>query len=296
MNAFTEDWLALRESADHHARDASLLVHLSSWLDQPERQTGRNGQHRIVDLGTGTGSNLRYLLPRLGTRQHWQLVDNDPELLEALPARIHSWASRRDMHVESTANRLSLQGVAVQADIDLHTLDLATNVPSLRHSDVVSASALLDLFSRDRIEAIAHEAQAHRTACLFALNYDGRLRCVPEHEDDALVFELFNAHQNRDKGLGAALGPAGGAAMANALRKANFSVIVSRADWSLDAKTAGLKSQLMDGWCAAAIEQSPDDEQRLKAWRQARQIDCEKGRLRICVGHVDVLGMPTRQR
>ncbi len=37
---------------------------------------------QAVDLGTGTGSNIRYLASRLGGEQRWVAVDNDPTLIE----------------------------------------------------------------------------------------------------------------------------------------------------------------------------------------------------------------------
>ncbi len=36
---------------------------------------------RIIDLACGTGSNFRYLNPKLGARQRWLCIDYDPEVL-----------------------------------------------------------------------------------------------------------------------------------------------------------------------------------------------------------------------
>src|SRR5512145_1693947 len=41
----------------------------------------------VVDLGAGTGANLRYLAPRLGSPQDWLAVDSDPVLLGELARR-----------------------------------------------------------------------------------------------------------------------------------------------------------------------------------------------------------------
>ena len=70
MSAFSPEWLALREGADARARDASLAGTLLA--------TRPPGQPlRVVDLGSGSGANLRYLAPRLGHGQHWLLIDYD---------------------------------------------------------------------------------------------------------------------------------------------------------------------------------------------------------------------------
>ena len=72
---FTADWLALREPVDHRSRAADLVAPVAEWWGS------RPGQ-RVLDLGSGTGSNLRYLAPRLPGEQAWTLVDRDAALLE----------------------------------------------------------------------------------------------------------------------------------------------------------------------------------------------------------------------
>src|SRR4051812_3168779 len=67
-------WLALREPADVAARSAALA-------DAVAARLGGVRPLRIVDLGTGTGSNVRYFAPRLPDGQEWLIVDRDPGLL-----------------------------------------------------------------------------------------------------------------------------------------------------------------------------------------------------------------------
>ena len=70
---FAPEWLALREGADAAARSAELLEPLRARLPEGERV--------IRDLGCGTGSMARWLVPRLPGPQHWILTDHDPALL-----------------------------------------------------------------------------------------------------------------------------------------------------------------------------------------------------------------------
>src|SRR5262245_63612685 len=74
------NWLALREPADAAARSVALTRLVTDRLP-------RDRTMRAVDLGTGTGSNVRYLASQLPVQQEWLLVDRDPELLaEAVEA------------------------------------------------------------------------------------------------------------------------------------------------------------------------------------------------------------------
>ena len=68
------DWLSLREPFDAAARSARLARSVSDALP-------RDRPVRIVDLGTGRGSNVRYLTGYLPLPQEWLLLDEDGVLL-----------------------------------------------------------------------------------------------------------------------------------------------------------------------------------------------------------------------
>ena len=85
MSGFSAEWLALREPADHRARSPALVAELRSVF------AGRDTA-AIIDLGCGTGSNLRALAASLPRRQSWRLVDRDPALLGAARERLAAWA------------------------------------------------------------------------------------------------------------------------------------------------------------------------------------------------------------
>ncbi len=74
MSGFSADWLALREPVDALARNQELTAQLIAWRRQP-------GFLSVLDLGSGTGANLRFLAPWLSDQQYWRLVDADPILL-----------------------------------------------------------------------------------------------------------------------------------------------------------------------------------------------------------------------
>ncbi|MEL7014277.1 MAG: class I SAM-dependent methyltransferase, partial [Pseudomonadota bacterium] len=70
---FDPEWLALREPADHAARDATLLG---------RAVTAAGPAPVILDLACGTGSTLRAVAPHMQVHAVWRLVDNDLALLE----------------------------------------------------------------------------------------------------------------------------------------------------------------------------------------------------------------------
>ena len=275
---FAGDWLALREPADHAARSARLADQLAEWFQHRD-------ELRVIDLGAGAGSNLRWLAPRLDVEQDWLLVDHDDTLL----------AIARQAPVVTDAG-----GRAVR--ISTRCVDLA-GLPRgwFDSAGLVTAAAIFDLVSADWIQDLAGRIAGCGAAALFALTVDGRRWFVDadgrrlDDEHDARLEELFNRHQQRGKGLGEALGPAAADRLPAILAEAGLRVSTDRADWRLaagHAHTLALGAALLDNWMRAAVEQSPDDAAWIEAWYQTRRADLESGVIGLVVGHVDVLALP----
>lgn len=275
---FNGDWLALREPADHAARSARLADQLAEWLQD-------RAELRVIDLGAGAGSNLRWLAPRLDVEQDWLLIDHDDTLLAI---------ARQAPVVEDAGGR------AVR--VSTRCVDLAGLPCGLfDNADLVTAAAIFDLVSADWIEALAGRIAACGVAALFALTVDGRRWFVHENgrrledERDQRLEELFNRHQRRGKGMGEALGPEAADRLPAILEKAGLRVWIDRADWRLAAgheQTFALGAALLEDWMRAAVEQSPDDAAWIEAWYRIRRADLESGHIGLVVGHVDVLALP----
>lgn len=287
MSAFSAEWLALREPADHAARDAALTRALADWA-------GRKETVRILDLGAGTGSNLRYLAPRLRTEQHWRLIDHDAALLTRLKGATTEWAAGRGdgvveevegLRIQTGGHRLRVQW----SRADLHGLSDGLFADGV---DLMTASALLDLASEDWIARLAELCAERRCAALFALSYDGRARWQPALPEDALVRDRLNRHQRRDKGLGSALGPAAAERAAAIFEARGLRVQTARSDWRLGPESSALQEALVRGWAEAAAGIDPSGRDRLQAWVESRLEHLMRGDSRVRVGHLDLLALP----
>lgn len=264
---FEEGWLSLREPVDHRARAPGLLPPLrAAWRAR--------GWRRVVDLGAGTGSNLRYLAPRLPGAQEWTLVDHDADLLER---------ARSAVPPAGTPD-----GAPVQVDVRAGDLDDA-GLHAVESADLVTASALLDLVSRGWLERLVARADAAGAGLLLALSYDGTVAWSRSHPDDELVRSAVNRHQRRDKGLGSALGPDAAAVATELLERAGRSVRLEPSPWRLGEGDAALARELVAGWAAAATEERPDRAERIGAWAAERTARAGEG---VTVGHVDLLALP----
>ncbi len=269
-DAFNADWLALRERSDHAARAAGLLASLRT-------RTAAAHPLRVLDLGAGTGSNLRYLAPRLTVAQHGTLLDHDAHLL-----------ARAGRVVGTVPDATGKPVIVITQQADLGTLD----ADLLRRADLVTGSALLDLVTADWLDNLVRHCAALALPALFALTYDGTTAWSPADPDDPLARDLINDHQTRDKGLGPALGPTACGYAIEAFTAAGFRVQAEPSPWQLGPGASALQRELLDGWATAATAQSADAADRLRHWAERRRHHIAEGTSRVTVGHLDLLAEP----
>ena len=262
---FNPAWLDLREPADQRARAADLLPPLCAvWRAA--------GWRRVLDLGCGAGSNLRYLAPRLPDGQAWTLLDHDADLLARAAA-----AAEPAQQVTCVRGDLAHEGIAAVADAHL-----------------VTCSALLDLLGAAWLRRLARACSAASCGVLLALTYDGTMRWEADAADDELIQRLVNAHQRREQQPEPALGPDAAPAAEALLAVEGYRTWRSPSPWRLGPADAALARELVDGWERAAMEMAAGDEEarRIRAWAAARSRTIAGGRFRLTVGHQDLLALP----
>lgn len=284
--AFSADWLTLREPADHAARSVSLTRRV---VDHVTRRAGGEPV-RVLDLGCGTGSNLRYLEPHLPSAQQWLLVDHDTALLRAATDRMAEHARTRGLTCEAASAGLVLSGATRDCRVSMQAHDLSSldDVALFSSRHLVTGAALLDLVSEPWLRQLAarcHDAQA---TVLFTLTYDGWITCDPPEADDDLVSVLVNEHQHGDKGFGPAEGPDATRVAQACFESRGYQVHTQPSDWVLEPEAAELQRQLIDGWADAAIEMAHDKTGRIHAWRARRLEHVQAGRSHVRVGHQDL--------
>jgi hypothetical protein len=283
MDEFSATWLALREPADAAARSRRLTRLATANLP-------RGCAISVVDLGAGTGANARYLLEHLPRQQRWLLVDHDGALLEDALVRLSSWGLERGLEVETDAAGLVMRGHQIDCRLATRRADLSLGVPDeiVAGTNLVTASALLDLVSESWLRSLADSCRRHGSAALFALSYDGRVRCMPHDPSDQLIVGLVNRHQQQDKGFGLAVGPSAADTAVECFKRAGYQIKRERSDWTLGAPFAGLQHRLINLWADAALETAPAMPDLIEDWRRRRLAHAARGRSALFVGHQDV--------
>ena len=261
-DTFESDWLTLREPADHRARSSDLVGAVVA-------AGASRGWWRVLDLGSGRGSNVRYLRSRLPWARRWTAVDHDAGLLEEVERRV-------DVEVRTICGDLRVEGLAEIADHDL-----------------VTASALLDLVTEEWVEAFARGCATAGAGVLIALTWDGTAEWRDPDPRDRDAMQAVRRHQRGRKGMGIALGPDATEFVTAALRAQGFDVSVAPSPWVLGgARDAGVAEELVRGWVRAAVEVAPDERIRLEEWASRRIGQARSGDFELRVGHHDLLGLP----
>jgi hypothetical protein len=254
VSAFAE-WLALREPTDAAARSPELADRL------PARPP-----LLVHDLGSGTGSMVRWLAPRLRARaagpQHWVLHDRDADLLAVAAATLPP-------------------GV----DAETRSGDLTRlTAADLAGASLVTASALLDMLTAGEIDRLV--AACAGLPALFTLTVVGAVVLDPPDPLDAAVAAAFDAHQRRTVEGRTLAGPDAADVAMTAFRNRGIAVEVRETPWEL--ASGPLLEAWFSGWTGAAAEQDPNLSAQLSGYVATRREQLAAGRLLARVGHRDL--------
>lgn len=278
MAGFSPEWLALREPADHAARNPQVLAAVGGYFADKASLS-------VLDLGCGAGSNLRATYAALPDRQHWTLVDHDAELLAFARQRLTDWADEAREQGEELV--LAKDGKTIT--VDTRKVDLNTDLEWVLgwQPDLVTAAALFDLVSRRWIERFVAALASQHLPLYAVLTHDGREAWQPEHPADTGIHAAFTDHQHGDKGFGPAAGPKACEIMAEAFRKSGFAVSSGDSNWLLDAKRQPLQEALAEGIAAAVGETGRFDQKAIADWLAARRAAQS-----AMIGHQDLWARP----
>jgi ubiquinone/menaquinone biosynthesis C-methylase UbiE len=94
VNEFSPEWLDLREAADTRARNSEVASAVAA-------RFALRDELSVLDLGAGTGANLRATIHLLPSRQTWTLVDHNAQSLNAARAKLARWAEKHSMDGEA---------------------------------------------------------------------------------------------------------------------------------------------------------------------------------------------------
>ena len=174
MHEFENNWLFEREKIDNLSKSKFIIKKINNFLST-------YNEVNIMDLGTGTGSNFRYLTKKIKLKkQSWTLIDISKEsLIEA----------KTDIYKNYTLDKISIINQNVINNIDKI---------NFKNFDLVCGSAFLDIMPFHWFKSF-YKQNINTKLIYFSINYDGYFKFYPFHKDDKAVLNLFNADQQSIK-------------------------------------------------------------------------------------------------
>lgn len=263
----SSDWLALREPEDARARSRGLALEAARLLAP--------GPIVIHDLGSGTGSMMRWLAPQLPGPQTWVLHDWNATLLERAVRAGATDREGRPVAIRTRSGELAHFGS-----------------DHLGGAALVTASALLDVLTSREVGAVTDACVAVGCPVLLSLSVTGQVRLDPGDPRDDAFEAAFNAHQRRRAGARRLVGPTGVALARRRFLEAGWNVRTAATPWRLGDHERPLLDEWFAGWCDAALEERADLRADGAAYRTLRSSQSRRGALSAEVAHADLLAWP----
>lgn len=290
MTGFSSDWLKLREPADIKARNRECAEVLAGRFALRDRVT-------VIDLGCGTGSNLRATSALLPGQQAWTLIDYDRDLLDSARRELSAWADSvrtPDQPLggaavtDSGSAELVLTKGSATIEVGFKVCDLAKSLDEAlsQSADLVTASALFDLASEDFITRLAKRVNEMRSTFYTVLTCNGVQRWSPHRPADNQIQSAFQRHQMTDKGFGPAAGPLAGSLLADQFRLHGYIVTEGESPWVLGRADRMLIDEMVRGHAMAASETGSVDIKTIENWVKVPRTGSE-------TGHTDICAVPT---
>lgn len=217
----------------------------------------------------------RWLAARLPGPQHWVLYDHDPALLDH--ARTHMVSAAVD-------------GAPVTVETRRRDVTALT-AAELAGASLVTASALLDLLTREELDGLVAACVDAACPALLTLSVVGRVEFTPADPLDAEFGTAFNAHQRRSVGGRRLLGPDAVEAAVESFTRLGTPVRVMPSPWRLGPDQSALIIEWLRGWVAAACEERPELAEPAADYLSRRLAAATAGELSVVVQHDDLLAM-----
>jgi SAM-dependent methyltransferase len=272
VSNFSAEWLDLREIADARARNSDIANAVAA-------RFALRDELRVLDLGSGTGANLRATAPLLPAKQDWTLVDHDEALLDSARTRLVRWA---DSHVVD-GDVLELKKGERTIRVSFRSADLARQTQALidEGAQLVTASAFFDLTSETYMRDMSKAVIGAKAAFYATLTFNGVQNWAPHRPADNQMKAAFQRHQMRDKGFGPAAGPLAAAHLVDQFRINGYMALEGDSPWRLERGDRMLIEELVRTYAVAVTEERGIDEKSVVAWLNVP-------RNAAFVGHTDV--------
>ena len=284
-NKFTATWINLRESYDMLSR-SDLLQNLY--------KNNKMNLKKVIDLGGGNGSFLRWCHYKNIIYDDFLIIDNDEALLKSFYPRTKSDLSMMSLSlIKDNMMSYRIQNLKNNKDgfITLKKQDFYKSIDTINDYNLVSFSAVSDLLSKKFIKYLFDKVDKG-TNLYFSICFDGRVKWKNKNKHDKYIVSMFNQHQKQEKTTGVALGLNSINFIKNLSKKNDYKIYIADSSWSVDSHdndSRVFQKAYLNTIYKPLKKFELTDKDILEDWLRSKQNDIESKNSNLVVGHKDIL-------
>ena len=284
-NKFTATWINLRESYDMLSR-SDLLQNLY--------KKNKLNLKKVIDLGGGNGSFLRWCHYKNIIYDDFLIIDNDEALLKSFYPRTKSYLSTISLSlIKDNMMSYRIQNLKTNKDgfITLKKQDFYKSIDIINDYNLVSFSAVSDLLSKKFIKCLFDKINKG-TNLYFSICFDGRVKWKNKNKHDKYIVSMFNQHQKQEKTTGVALGLNSINFIKNLSKKNDYKIYIADSSWSVDSQDNDsriFQKAYLNTIYKPLKKFELTDKDILENWLKSKQNDIENKNSNLVVGHKDIL-------
>ena len=285
QDKFSLSWIKAREKYD--------LKYRSNLLKEQYKKD-KSFFNRIIDLGSGNGSFLRYCHSKKMIFEEMLLVDYDSKLLRDFYASTYSYLNGTNYNIlkeSPTKYKLKKIDVIKTKNIQLMNTDILKSLNIINNYNLISLSAMSDILPTLFIKKLLNIVEKNKII-YFSICFDGSIKWASSHKYDKYILTMFNKHQEMNKISGYALGLKSIKLIKEYSAKKKYSFQVEDSSWELksyDEDSKNFQKMYLDTIYKPLKKDDITDKDMLSEWRNVKLKDIVSGKSKIIVGHKDIL-------
>jgi len=244
----------------------------------------------LIDLGSGTGGNLAYLLPKIKNNQNWHLVEQDAILIEACKHRLNKQFEVNN----SSGHSMSIKNDANTIHLTWHHMDInefLENTSYQNNFDVLTASALFDILPKATFQKILDFARSKKLLLFGTLNYENT-KFENASKADVHYAQLYQRHMKLPQVYGIKMGgdcKIDTLSLFNKTEKQNLNI--GESNWLLNETHTSMLKQLIQFFAESIPDllNSEIEHQNFSNWINVKNEQIKNGHLSVKVEHFDFL-------
>ena len=285
QDKFSLSWIKAREKYD--------LKHRSNLLKEQYKKD-KSFFNKIIDLGSGNGSFLRYCHSKKMVFEEMLLIDYDSKLLRDFYASTYNYLNGTNYNIlkeSPTKYQLKKIDTIKTENIQLMNTDILKSLDIINNYNLISLSAMSDILPILFIKKLLNKVGKNKII-YFSICFDGSIKWDSSHKYDKYVLTMFNKHQEMNKISGYALGLKSIKLIKEYSAKKKYSFQVEDSSWELksyDEDSKNFQKMYLDTICKPLKKDDITDKDMLSEWRKVKLKDIVSGKSKITVGHKDIL-------